>query len=78
MYPNPIQKGRTCSVSIDSNNIKEVILVDLLGKSETIPFEVKDTNTITFPISENKSKGIYVVKMVTKKDSLLTQKLVIE
>ncbi|VXB04895.1 conserved exported hypothetical protein [Flavobacterium sp. 9AF] len=78
MYPNPIQKGTTCSVSIDSKTIKELVLVDLLGKSETITFEEKDVNTITFSVPENKSKGIYMVKIITKNDNLLTQKLVIE
>ncbi len=78
MYPNPIQKGTNCTVSIDSNTIKEIILVDLLGKSETVSFEKKDAKTITFSVPENKTKGIYLVKIMTKNDNILTEKLVIE
>ncbi len=78
LSPNPITKGNYCNFTTDSKNISEVVLIDLLGKSSSVSFSIKDENTITFPINEALTKGIYIIKIIKKDNTISTKKLIVE
>lgn len=78
LSPNPTTKGSTCSFTTDSKNVDEVIIMDLLGKTSSVKFSIKDSNTITFSLNDSFTKGIYVIKVVKKDNTVSTKKLIIE
>lgn len=78
LSPNPITKGSYCTFTTDSKNVSEVLIIDLLGKTNTTLFTIKDDNSISFPINERLPKGIYVVKVIKKDNSITSKKLLIQ
>lgn len=78
LFPNPVAKGDSCTLTTDSENVSEVIMIDLLGKSSKLNFSIKDASTITFPIDSAVIKGIYIVKIIKKDNSITTKKLIVE
>ena len=69
--PNPAKSY----VTITGNNIKQVSLLDLTGR--TVINKAMNTNTINLSIN-NLSKGIYLVKAILADGSIKTEKLVVE
>ena len=78
LYPNPVKRDGLCSLTTDSKNVSKVVIADLLGKTKTILFSIKDTNTITFQIDDSITKGIYIVKIIKKDNTITSKKLIVE
>ncbi|NHN28011.1 T9SS type A sorting domain-containing protein [Flavobacterium jejuense] len=78
LYPNPVKRDAFCSLTTDSKNVSKVVIADLLGKTKTILFSIKDTNTITFQIDNSITKGIYIVKIIKKDNTITSKKLIVE
>jgi hypothetical protein len=78
LSPNPVAKGNSCTFTTDSKNVSEVIIMDLLGKSSTLNFSIKDANSISFPLEDSITKGIYIIKVIKKDNSISTKKLIVE
>ena len=69
--PNPAKDF----VTISGNNIKEISIVDLFGR--TVITKAMNSNTINVAFN-NLSKGIYLVKALQRDGSIKTEKLVVE
>jgi len=69
--PNPAKEF----VTISSNNIKQVTLVDFTGRT-IISKKVNGSNT-KLALS-NLTKGIYMIKAILQDGSVKTEKLVVE
>ncbi len=71
IYPNPA----TSIVTIESNNVKELLIVDYLGK---IIYTDKTNRTSYIVNLKSFAKGVYIVKVILNNGDVKTEKLIVE
>ena len=68
VYPNPVRN--TLYIKSMGNEIKEIVIMDLLGKSMPQPNETEAIDMSQF------KPGIYLIRITTKQGSTVTHKIV--
>lgn len=78
LFPNPVEKGGNCRLTTETKNVSKIFLIDLLGKSQEIKFQLEDSQTLNFNLDQSITKGIYMVKVIKNDNSSTTSKLIVE
>lgn len=73
LYPNPAKSITTINCNL---GIKQIEIYDIVGK-QTETIRLNNVNTFSLNISKY-NKGLYVVKLISANNELLTNKLIVE
>lgn len=73
LYPNTAKSITTINCNL---GIKQIEIYDIVGK-QTETIRLNNVNTFSLNISKY-NKGLYVVKLISANNELLTNKLIVE
>jgi hypothetical protein len=76
--PNPVKKGSNCKVTTDVEHVRDIFIIDFMGKTDKILFTKIDDNTIEFNINEELKKGVYAINIYNKDFTFTSKKIIIE
>lgn len=78
LYPNPIARGESLSITKTSKDITDAQLIDFIGNTRKIYFSKIATHTFETNISNQYKSGIYTLKVTYSDGSVLTKKVIVK
>ena len=78
LSPNPVKKGGILKIMTNTCEVKETAIYDLNGNSRNLAFTNIDGNTMEVRVDDNFKKGIYMLNIINKNNTIFRKKVIIE
>lgn len=78
LFPNPLTKGETVNLNINTNVVSQLFLFDSLGVQKEIFYQIEDPEKISFALDTHLKEGIYLFHIKTKSNLIMSHKIIIQ